>query len=68
MKNPALAGAKTNRRLAFWWGIVFPLAGLAHKEQDADGTCCFSAFRFHEEDPIHFRERRLRASQWAAKS
>ena len=34
----------------------FPIAGLTHKEQDADGTCRFSAYRFHEEDPIIFQK------------
>ena len=34
----------------------FPLAGLTHKEQDADGTCRFSAYRFHDEDPIIFQK------------
>lgn len=34
----------------------FPLAGLTHKEQDADGTCRFSAYRFHEDDPIIFQK------------
>lgn len=33
-----------------------PLAGLTHKEQDADGTCRFSAYRFHEDDPIIFQK------------
>jgi len=34
----------------------FPIAGLTHKEQDADGTCRFSAYRFHEDDPIIFQK------------
>jgi hypothetical protein len=34
----------------------FPIAGLTHKEQDADGTCRFSAYRFHDEDPIIFQK------------
>jgi len=34
----------------------FPLAGLTHKTQDADGTCRFSAYRFHDEDPIIFQK------------
>ncbi len=33
-----------------------PLAGLTHKEQDTDGTCRFSAYRFHEDDPIIFQK------------
>jgi len=33
-----------------------PLAGLTHKEQDADGACRFSAYRFHEDDPIIFQK------------
>ena len=33
-----------------------PLAGLTHKEQAADGTCRFSAYRFHEDDPIIFQK------------
>jgi hypothetical protein len=33
-----------------------PLAGLTHKEEDADGTCRFSAYRFHEDDPIIFQK------------
>jgi hypothetical protein len=32
-----------------------PLAGLTHKAQDAQGNCSFSAYRFHEEDPILFQ-------------
>ncbi|HXJ91690.1 MAG TPA: DUF2961 domain-containing protein [Terriglobia bacterium] len=32
-----------------------PLAGLTHKAQDAQGNCSFSAYRFHEEDPIFFQ-------------
>ena len=34
----------------------FPLAGLTHKSQDPDGTCRFSAYRFHDEDPIIFQK------------
>jgi len=34
----------------------FPIAGLTHKDQDADGTCRFSAYRFHEDDPIIFQK------------
>ena len=34
----------------------FPIAGLTHKEQAADGTCRFSAYRFHEDDPIIFQK------------
>ena len=34
----------------------FPIAGLTHKEQEADGTCRFSAYRFHEDDPIIFQK------------
>ena len=33
-----------------------PIAGLTHKEQAADGTCRFSAYRFHEDDPIIFQK------------
>jgi hypothetical protein len=33
-----------------------PIAGLTHKEQDADGTCRLSAYRFHDEDPIVFQK------------
>jgi hypothetical protein len=33
-----------------------PIAGLTHKAQDADGTCRFSAYRFHEDDPIIFQK------------
>lgn len=32
-----------------------PLAGLTHKAQDSKGNCTFSAYRFHEEDPIFFQ-------------
>jgi hypothetical protein len=32
-----------------------PLAGLTHKTQDAKGNCSFSAYRFHDEDPIFFQ-------------
>lgn len=31
-----------------------PLAGLTHKEKHAHGTCRFSAYRFHDEDPVIF--------------
>lgn len=31
-----------------------PLAGLTHKQKDAEGNCSFSAYRFHDEDPIFF--------------
>jgi hypothetical protein len=34
----------------------FPIAGLTHKEEGADGTCRFSAYRFHDEDPIIFQK------------
>lgn len=34
----------------------FPIAGLTHKEQDSTGTCSFSAYRFHDEDPIIFHK------------
>jgi len=33
-----------------------PLAGLTHKSEDADGTCRFSAYRFHEDDPVIFQK------------
>lgn len=33
-----------------------PLAGLTHKEVDASGTCRFSAYRFHVEDPLIFQK------------
>jgi len=33
-----------------------PLSGLTHKEEEADGTCRFSAYRFHEDDPIIFQK------------
>ena len=33
-----------------------PLAGLTHKEEGIDGTCRFSAYRFHEDDPIIFQK------------
>jgi hypothetical protein len=33
-----------------------PLAGLTHKEEAADGTCRFSAYRFHEDDPVIFQK------------
>lgn len=33
-----------------------PLAGLTHKEQDPKGNCSFSAYRFHDEDPIFFHQ------------
>lgn len=29
-------------------------AGLTHKSEDHEGHCSFSAYRFHEEDPIFF--------------
>jgi hypothetical protein len=32
-----------------------PLAGLTHKTQDDKGNCSFSAYRFHDEDPILFQ-------------
>jgi hypothetical protein len=34
----------------------FPLAGLTHKSEDPNGTCRFSAYRFHDEDPIIFQK------------
>ena len=33
-----------------------PLAGLTHKSQDSEGNCSFSAYRFHEDDPILFQK------------
>jgi len=33
-----------------------PPAGLTHKTQDPEGNCSFSAYRFHEEDPIFFHK------------
>ena len=33
-----------------------PLAGLTHKNQDPHGLCTFSAYRFHDEDPIFFQK------------
>ncbi|MGO9270516.1 MAG: DUF2961 domain-containing protein [Terriglobia bacterium] len=33
-----------------------PLAGLTHKAQDQNGDCSFSAYRFHDEDPIFFHQ------------
>jgi len=34
-----------------------PIAGLTHIDQDTgDGTCRFSAYRFHEDDPIIFQK------------
>jgi hypothetical protein len=32
-----------------------PVAGLTHKEEDIAGLCRFSAYRFHEQDPIFFQ-------------
>ncbi len=33
-----------------------PISGLTHKQEDADGACRFSAYRFHVEDPIIFQK------------
>jgi hypothetical protein len=33
-----------------------PLAGLTHKDGPAAGPCRFSAYRFHDEDPIVFQK------------
>ena len=33
-----------------------PLAGLTHKDAPAAGPCQFSAYRFHDEDPIIFQK------------
>jgi hypothetical protein len=33
-----------------------PLSGLTHKDAPADGPCRFSAYRFHDEDPIVFQK------------
>jgi hypothetical protein len=33
-----------------------PLAGLTHKDTAGAGTCQFSAYRFHDEDPIIFQK------------
>jgi hypothetical protein len=33
-----------------------PVAGLTHKNQDAGGLCSFSAYRFHDQDPIVFQK------------
>lgn len=33
-----------------------PLAGLTHKDAPAAGPCRFSAYRFHDEDPIIFQK------------
>jgi hypothetical protein len=33
-----------------------PLAGLTHKAEAPNGDCSFSAYRFHDEDPIFFHE------------
>jgi len=33
-----------------------PIAGLTHKQEDAGGTCRFSAYRFHEDDPVIFQK------------
>ena len=32
-----------------------PLAGLTHLEASKDGPCRFSAYRFHDQDPIFFQ-------------
>lgn len=33
-----------------------PVAGLTHKQQDSHGLCSFSAYRFHDQDPIFFQK------------
>lgn len=33
-----------------------PLSGLTHKDAPADGPCRFSAYRFHDQDPIIFQK------------
>jgi hypothetical protein len=33
-----------------------PLAGLTHKDAPDAGPCQFSAYRFHDEDPIIFQK------------
>lgn len=33
-----------------------PLAGLTHKDARATGLCRFSAYRFHDEDPVIFQK------------
>ena len=33
-----------------------PVAGLSHKKQEPGGLCSFSAYRFHDQDPIVFQK------------